>query len=203
MHSRRGANSGLLLGGVSLPLVFASQLSSASPAVQPMLFRLLWLSLCCGFMVVSQLRFGRGTGVTPLNGPGRIALVTAAVLTMLASAASGAASATAITCIFFALLLHFFMHTLPYSFTSGEAIAVASMLAMLFAHTMTSLLAHLVGALPLLFPAAAASSRWMQRALVQPLSTASTEILSLEDDVALSSVRFTNAFLVFVLAPRP
>jgi dolichol kinase len=192
VHSRRGASSGLLLGGVSLPLVFASQLSSASPAVQPMLLRLLWLSLCCGFMVISQLRFGRGTGVTPLDGPDRIALATAAVLTVLASAASGAASVTAITCLFFALLLRFFMHTLPYSFTSGEAIAVASMLAMLFAHTTTSLLAQLVGALPLLFPAAAASS-WMQHALAQPLSTASMEVQLLHSDVALSSVRFANA----------
>jgi hypothetical protein len=78
-----GASSGLLVGCMSLPLVFASQLLSCTGSMCDTWSVLLWLSLCCSSVAFSQIQF-TGGNVMRKEGPDRITYATIAVLCLLA-----------------------------------------------------------------------------------------------------------------------
>lgn len=104
---------------------------------------------------------------------------------------------TLVVCFFFVHILHFLLHRLPYSFSSGEAVTVATLLSLLLTHACFSLLAHLLwlrGPESLVLGKLAS---WAERAMVLDISAASAASRSLQqrpaDPEMLAPMRFYAA----------
>lgn len=112
---------------------------------------------------------------------------------------------TILVCFIFVHVLHFLLHTLPGSFTSGEAVCVATMLSLLLTHACISVVAQLLLLRGPVSPVLDKFALGAERAMVLPgLSAAGATPLSIREhhganpmshaaEDALAAVRFYNA----------
>ena len=170
-HQRKGAGSGMLIGSLAVPLMFACQLCLHQPhGIATVATSLFWLSLACSTTAI--IAAYSGDSVSDPTGPGLTELFTACLLAQIAFAVQDTLMSvdTLVVLFIFAYVLHFLLHTLRFSFTPGEAICVSTLLTLLLSNGVFSLLGHLLH----LYPKASwwreSLANWTERAMILDVS---------------------------------